>query len=242
MRHRAFTLIELLVVISIIALLVGLLLPALSAARESARAIKCASNLKQIGVLQFVYAEAYDGFATPAGNEPDGVTSGDWEGWVAKLADESFDIPPVPFVNFAAVQEQFSTAPYEIFVCPENDFFKQDGSKTYVTNGRVTGIVDEAGVELFAGVKPRRLESVLPTSSTPLILEGWTNQRMDQEFRDAIVRVDEYPEVDIDDAGYRPPHAEQVHNILFVDGHVAGVQRPDWEDAWFDLSEIFNSF
>jgi len=62
-RHlrRGFTLIELLVVISIIALLVAILLPALSAARQAALAMTCASQLRQMGIGVMSYVEDNQG-------------------------------------------------------------------------------------------------------------------------------------------------------------------------------------
>ncbi len=63
--RNAFTLIELLVVISIIALLIGILLPALGAARDAARNMQCMSNQRQIGVGHAIYGTENDNLIVP---------------------------------------------------------------------------------------------------------------------------------------------------------------------------------
>lgn len=69
-KERFFTLIELLVVIAIIAILAAILLPALSAARERGRSIKCLSQMKQIVLYQTAYADQNAGmlYASDGGN------------------------------------------------------------------------------------------------------------------------------------------------------------------------------
>src|SRR5205809_2537697 len=70
-RSRGFTLVELLVVIAIIGILIALLLPAVQAARESARRAQCMNSLKQFGLGVQSYYSAKKGF-------PEGRKIPDW--------------------------------------------------------------------------------------------------------------------------------------------------------------------
>lgn len=82
MNRRAFTLVELLVVISIIGILMGLLLPAVNSARESARRLQCCNNIKQLALAVITYEQQNKSYPPASNNASNLCFTGHRENWV----------------------------------------------------------------------------------------------------------------------------------------------------------------
>ncbi|HBC87336.1 MAG TPA: hypothetical protein DCZ94_10305 [Lentisphaeria bacterium] len=107
-RKNNFTLIELLVVIAIIAILAALLLPALKSAKDAAKGAVCRSNLRQLGLAMFTYADNYEGYLPPVNMDSSATTNGStW--WPSLLANAGA-------VNEKAVS--YGNIRTGIFLCP----------------------------------------------------------------------------------------------------------------------------
>lgn len=115
-RPNGFTLIELLVVISIVALLIALLLPALSRAKKAATLLLCQAQLHHIGIANITYANDFDGW-TPSllRGYVNGEGIKDWDayGYLAQIWGEAWGL------GLLVEHGYVSEGDAEIFYCPE---------------------------------------------------------------------------------------------------------------------------
>ena len=205
-----FTLIELLVVIAIIAILAGMLLPALNKARESGRSASCLNNLKQIGLGAVMYYDEFNDFVPYAWVSPyDGSHQNG--AWISQF---------YPYIKNT-----------KIFSCPSYTEGRdlgglRDRNGNQINFNCVTAGdpcigygYNTAGIDVFHpggyGIGPRKVASFKRASQTSLVMD--TKATTTHE-----VEVDAYYSFERGAFGFR--HNNRM-NVVYVDGHAGAVQK-----------------
>lgn len=140
--RRGFTLIELLVVISIIATLMSLVLPAVQSARESARRLECANNLKQLALAATGFATSRNGQLPLLRDLGPGLANNTYVPFHIALLPYLDNAGAIEYItqqntvgNAATALTAVLGGTYKAFTCPnDSNHFRQAGGNTYVAN------------------------------------------------------------------------------------------------------------